>query len=80
MSSWSAARWKKGVALDLIDSRLDLVVVDQVDQPVGVEVRDADRANQSLVVQVLHRAPGAVVVAKGLVDQVEVEVVDAEPP
>ena len=67
------------VALDLVDGRRDLVVVDQVDEPVGVEVRDADRADQAVAVQLLHRAPGAVVVAERLVDQVQVEVVEPEP-
>ena len=35
------------VGLDLVDRRHDLVVRDQVDQPVGVEVGDADRPGQA---------------------------------
>jgi hypothetical protein len=66
------------VGLDLVDRRRDVVVVDEVDQPVGVEVGDPDRLDQPLLVQALHRAPGAVVVPEGLVDQVQVEVVEAE--
>jgi hypothetical protein len=67
------------MGLDLVDRRGDLVVVDQVDQPVGVEVRHPDRLDQTLTVEVLHRPPGAVDVAEGLVDQVQVEVVQAQP-
>ena len=36
------------VALDLVDGRGDLVVLDQIDEPVGVEVRDADRPSEAL--------------------------------
>jgi len=32
-----------------------------------------------LAVEILHLAPGAVVVAEGLVDEVEVDVVEVEP-
>jgi hypothetical protein len=60
------------------DGRLDLVVVDQVDEPVEVEARDADGARQTVALQLLHGAPGAVVVAEGLVDQVQAEVVEPE--
>ena len=66
------------MGFDLVDRGGDLVVVDQVDQPVGVEVGDPDRLDQPLLVQVLHGPPGAVVVPEGLVDQVQVEVVEAE--
>src|SRR4029450_9226974 len=67
------------VGLDLVDRRGDVVVVDQVDQPVGVEVGDRDRLDEPLLLQLLHGPPGAVVVPEGLVDQVQVEVVEAEP-
>jgi hypothetical protein len=54
-------------------------VLDQVDQAVRVEVRDADRSGQPVGVGPLHRAPEAVVVAERLVDQVEVDAVEPEP-
>src|SRR4051794_34411701 len=66
------------MALDLVHRRDDLVVLDQVDEAVREEVRDADRADRPLAVERLHRPPRAVVVAEGLVDQVEVEVVEPE--
>lgn len=45
------------VGLDLVDRRGDLVVVDEVDEPVRVEVRDPDGPDQSFAVQVLHDPP-----------------------
>ena len=54
-------------------------MVDEIDEPVGIEVRNADRTpRKSLTVQFLHRAPRAVVVAERLVDEVQVDVVEAE--
>jgi hypothetical protein len=64
--------------LDLVDRRRDVVVLDEVDEPVGVEVGDPDGVDQAIAVEVLHRPPGAVVVADGLVDEVHVEVVQAK--
>jgi hypothetical protein len=66
------------VRLDLVDGRRDVVVLDEVDEPVGVEVGDADGLDQAVAVEVLHSPPGAVVVADGLVDEVQVEVVQAK--
>jgi hypothetical protein len=66
------------VGLDLVDRGGDVVVVDQVDQPVGVEVRHPDGPDEAFLLELLHRAPGAVVVPVWLVDQVQVEVVEAE--
>jgi hypothetical protein len=51
-------------------------VIDQVDQAVREEVRDADRPYEPLMVQLRHRPPRAVVVAERLVNQVKVEVVE----
>jgi hypothetical protein len=67
------------VGLDLVDRRRDLVVLDEVDEPVGVEVGDPDRPGPALCVNLLHGPPFAVVVAERLVDQVKVEVVETEP-
>lgn len=55
-------------------------MLDEIDQAVRVEVRHADRPYPTLLVEVLHGAPRAVNVAVRLVDQVQVEVVEAEPP
>jgi len=68
------------VRLDLVHRGRDLVVLDQVDEPIGVEVRDADRTDPAFPVEVLHRPPLAVVVAVRLVDQIQIEVVQAQAP
>ena len=70
---------EEGVDLDLIDGRDDVVVLDEVDEPVGVEVGDADRSDQTLVEQSLHGPPGAVVVAERLMDQIQVHTFQPEP-
>ena len=67
------------VRLDLVDRRGHVVVLDEIDEPVGVEVGDTDRPGEAVGVELLHRPPEAVVVAERLVDQVEVDVVEAEP-
>ena len=69
---------EEGMGLDLVDGRDDLVVVDQVDEPVGEEVRYADRADSPFGVELLHGPPRSVVVAEGLVDEVQVQRLQAE--
>jgi hypothetical protein len=54
-------------------------MVDEVDEEVRVEIRDADGADLALLVQGLRGPPLAVDVTEGLVNQVQVEVVQAEP-
>src|SRR5690606_38368607 len=55
-----------------------LVVHDQVHQSVGLEVADPNGPDAALAMQVLHRPPRAMHVTKGLMDQVEVEVVEPQ--
>jgi hypothetical protein len=66
------------VGLDLVDRRGGSGAVDEVHEPVRVEVRDADGLDHALFAEGTHGAPGAVVVTVGLVDQVQVEVVEAQ--
>ena len=66
------------MCFDLVDSGDHVVVFNQVDEPVGVEVGYTDRLDPPGPVQVLHGTPGAVIVAVGLVDQVEVKVIQSE--
>jgi hypothetical protein len=67
------------MGLNLVDRGGDVVVVDEVLEAVGIEVRHADGLGEAFAVDLLHRSPGAVVVAEGLVDEVQVHVVQAEP-
>jgi hypothetical protein len=53
-------------------------VLDEIDEPVGVEVRHTDRSDEAVGVELFHRSPGAVVVAERLMDQVQVDVVEPE--
>jgi hypothetical protein len=46
---------KERVDLDLVDRGCDVVVLDEVDEPVGVEVRDADGAGETFGVEPLAR-------------------------
>jgi hypothetical protein len=73
------AALKERVDFDLVDRGHDVTVLDEIDEPVRVEVRHADGANETLGVQMLHGSPRAVAVAEGLVDQVQVHVIETEP-
>ena len=53
-------------------------MIDEVAEPIGTEVRDADGLGQALAVDLLHRPPLAVIVAERLVDEVEIDVVQPE--
>ncbi len=59
--------------LDLVHHRLDFLVHAQVHQPLGGEIAHPDGPDRALPVQPLHRPPCAIVVPKGLVDQVQVD-------
>ena len=52
---------------------------DQIRQPVGVEAAHADGPDLPLLTQLRHGPPGPVVVAQGLVDQIQVQVVQTQP-
>ena len=66
------------VSLHLVDGRRHLDVLRQVHEPVGEEVGDADGADLAGGQGLLHGAVGAVVVAEGLVDEQQVDVVGAQ--
>ena len=68
---------QEGVGFYLVDRGHDLVVEHQVQVAVGRKVRDADRAGAAFGVDFFHGAPRAVDVTVGLVDEVEVDVVQA---
>ena len=57
------------MGFNLIHGRNDLVMHHQVHQPVGWEVADPDGAYPAFLVQLLHRAPRAIHIPKGLVNQ-----------
>lgn len=67
------------MGLDLIDRGHEFVVDDQVHQPVRLEVADADGSDPAFPVQFLHRPPGAIDIAVGLVDQIQIQVIQLQP-
>ena len=69
---------EEGVQLHLVHCGQLVDRLAEVGQAVRIEVADADGADLALLIRLGHRAPRADVVAHGLVDEIEVEVVDAE--
>ena len=68
---------QEGVGFYLVDRGHDLVVEHQVQVAVGRKVGDADRAGTTFGIDFFQGAPRAVDVTVGLVDEVEVDVVQA---
>lgn len=66
------------VSLHLIHGGDDFVVKNEVDQPVRLKIAYAYGADFSFTVQLFHGAPGAVHVAVGLMDEVQVHIVHSE--
>ena len=69
---------EKGVELHLVDGGLDRHGLADVRQNVGIAVAHADSPELAGPVCLLHSPPGADVVAHGLVDQVQVNVAEAQ--
>ena len=68
------------MCLDLIDSRLDLIVGDQVHEPVRLKVRYADGADRSRAIERFQFPPRAVIIRERPVQQHEVEIVRSQQP
>ena len=51
---------------------------EEVEKPVIRETRDPDRADAAFFIKPLHRAPRAVHIAVGLMDQPEVQLIEPE--
>jgi len=69
----------EGVHFDLVDRGRDLVMDHQVHEAVGLKVGDADGPDFALLIQLFHGAPFAINIAEGLMDEVEVEVIELQP-
>lgn len=63
-------RLVKRMRLDLIDGGGHFVVHQEIHHAVGMKVAHPDRADASLAIQLLHRAPCTVDVADGVMDQI----------
>ena len=66
------------VHLHLVHSRRDVVEGLDVHQPIRMKVADPNGAQLACAVRVFHGAPGAVDISKGLVNQVQVQVVQLQ--
>jgi hypothetical protein len=69
-----------GTELDLVDGRRDAARGDDLVEVGRAEVRHADRPGQATLLCPLHAGPGPYRPALRPVHQVEVHLVDAEPP
>ena len=69
---------EEGMDLDLVDGGDDVHRLAEVEQAGGVEVADADGPHLAGAAGFLHGAVSAHIVARRLMDQVEVKVVEAE--
>ena len=63
------------MALKLIYRRDDAAIFAQIDDPIGVEVANADRTNKALIAQMFHRSPRAVNIAIWLVDKIKIKII-----
>ena len=66
------------MGLDLVHSGYDIREVTEVNEVVGVEVAHADSSYLTLLESIFEGAIGIVAIAKGLVNQHEIDVVGAE--
>ena len=60
--------------LDLVHRRHNLVMNDEIHDPIRWEVADADGADHAFLNQLLHCPPRAVDIAIRLVNEVEIEI------
>ena len=63
------------MTLKLIYRRDDAAVFAQIDDSIGVEVANADRADATLFFKPTHRSPRAIGVAIWLMDEIEIKII-----
>ena len=68
----------KHMCFDLVDGRLDLREVLDVQIPVRAKVGNADRAEPASLVQFFHCAIGTVIITERLVDEQQIEIIGAQ--
>ncbi len=69
----------EGIDLNLFDSRSDGMVDHQVGNPIRVKVGNPDGLDLPLFVQLFHGPPLPIDVAIGLMDEVEVQIIQLKP-
>ena len=64
--------------LHLIDHRRNLCIEAKIGKPIRIEIGDANCTNLARLIEFLHRAPCAVIVVKGLMDQIEIQIIQPQ--
>ena len=65
--------------LNLVDRRADLVVHTQIHQAGFVKIADADGPQNSFPVHLLQGPPCPVIIAEGLVNQIQIQIIHTQP-
>lgn len=68
----------EGIDLNLIDMGANGIVMRKINETIRCEIAHADGSKNLVLVEALHRAPGAVNVTHRLVNQIKVEVIETE--
>ena len=66
------------MGFDLVDGRLDLGEMLNVQIPVGAEVGHADGTELAGLIKFLHRPVSAIIIAKRLMDEQQVEIIGTQ--
>ena len=69
----------EGMDLNLVDCRQNLMIDAQIYQAGFIKVADSNGPDDPIPVHFFHRPPCAVVIAKWLMDQVEVQMLQPQP-
>lgn len=69
----------EGMDLNLVDCRQNLMIDAQIYQAGFIKVADSNGPDDPIPVHFFHRPPCAVVIAKWLMDQVEVQILQPQP-
>ena len=69
---------EEGVHLDLVDRRGHAAADGKIGQALGSEVAYADRTHQPRLLQFAHGPPASPIVAKRLMDKVEVQIIEIQ--
>src|SRR5215218_9884046 len=67
------------MGFDLIHRWHHFVMHDQVHQPVGLEVANPDGSYRAFTVELFHGSPSAMHIPKGLVNQVQINLLQLQP-
>ena len=67
------------VQFNLVDCRDNLIELDEIDEPVRIEIAYPDGSNLTFLVCFYHCPVGSVVIVEGLMDKQQVQVIQLKP-